>query len=97
MERSRVFVHAAALGLEAILLLALIDVRLAFLCRWCGTPPQPREPILPAAFWHEVFGFQWPSAYCVTADVEGLVVLAGAALAAHAFYVINGGRRTSRP
>src|SRR5262245_3454788 len=91
--------HVFLLALEALLFLSLLDARHAFLCRWCLTPPVPPDPILPADFWHSVFGFMLPEwdTYCITSDLDGLVIVAGAALVAHAFYLVSGGRRTSQP
>ena len=103
MERPRALLHAATVGLEAILLLALIDAQRAFdfSCVWCGTPPLPPAPMLPADFWRSVFGFlllpPYPGTLCIAADLAGPLLLVGAALAAHAFYLINAGRRIGQP
>jgi hypothetical protein len=95
--------HTVAIGLEAALLFGLIDARAALMCfEWCATGRGAHLPlvasVLPATFWRPAFHpVMEPGATCLSPDVEGLVVFAGAALAAHALYVVTAGRRSVRP
>jgi hypothetical protein len=100
MAPIRWFRHLHALTLEAAVLFLLIDAQTALQCVWCGTPPVP-QPVLPMAFWRALFGrsepvfLDVPLCHPIAGDLSVLVVFAGIVLAAHLFFLANGGLRPS--